>query len=58
MGGERTAEPPDTMEPAEEDGSEGTRPAQSDGADGARSDHGALARREYDILVPEATEGG
>ena len=42
----------------ENDGSAGPRPRQSDGADGARSEHGALARREYDFLASEATEGG
>ena len=55
MGGEQTAEPPDIMEPSEEDGSEGLRPAQSDGA---RSEHGALARCKYDRLALEKTEGG
>ena len=58
MGGDRTAEPPDTMELAEKDGSKGPRPAQSDGADGARSEHGALAHRKYNRLASEATEGG
>ena len=57
-GKKRAAEPPATMETAEEDGSEGPRPAQSDGADGARSEHCALARCEYDIMALEATEGG
>ena len=52
------AEPPATTETVEEDGSEGPRPAQSDSADGARSKNGALARREYDRLASEATEGG
>ena len=46
------------METAEEDGGEEPRPVQSDGADGARSEHGALVRRKYDILASEATEGG
>ena len=57
MGGQQTAEPPDTTETAEEDGSVGPRPRQSDGADGARSEHGVLARREYDLLTLEATGG-
>ena len=43
---------------AENDGGEMPRPVQSDGAYGARSKHGALACREYDILSSEATEGG
>ena len=51
MGRERTAEPPDTIDPAEEDDSKGPRPAQSDDADGARSEHGALVRRKYERLV-------
>ena len=58
MGGQRTAEPPNTTETAEEDGSAGTWPRQSDGANGARSEHGALARCEYNLLASEATEGG
>ena len=45
-------------ETAEEDGSTGPWPQQSHGADGARSEHGALARREYDLLALEATKGG
>ena len=45
------------METAEEGSSKKPRPAQFDGADGARSKHGALVRREYDILLLEATEG-
>ena len=57
MGRQRTAEPPDMAETAEEDGSAGPRPRQSDSADGARSENGALARREYDLLASEATEG-
>ena len=58
MGGQRTEEPPATTEVSEEDGSAGPRPRQSDGADGARSNHGALVCRKYNILASEATEGG
>ena len=58
MGGQRTEEPPDTTETAEDNGSAGSRLQQSDGADRTRSKHGALARREYDLLASEATEGG
>ena len=54
-GGQQTAEPAETMETAEDDGSMGPWQEQSDGA---RSEHGALARCVYDILVSEATEGG
>ena len=46
------------MVTAEEVGSEAPRLAQSDSADGARSEHGALGRREYYRLASEATEGG
>ena len=58
MGGQRTEEPPDTTETAEDGGSVGPRPRQYDGANGARSEHGELARHEYDLLSSEATEGG
>ena len=58
MGGNRTTEPPDTMETAEDNGSAGPRKEQPDGIDGARSEHSTLARREYNLLVMEATEGG
>ena len=54
-GGQQTAEPAETMETAEDNGSMGPWQEQSDGA---RSKHGALARCVYDILVSEATEGG
>ena len=57
-GGQQMAEPPVTMETAEGDGSAGPRQEQSDGVDSARSEHGALARRKYDILASEAKEGG
>ena len=58
MGGQQTEEPPGTTEMAEDNGSVDTWPRQSDGADGARSEHGALVRREYNLLTSEATEGG
>ena len=58
MGGQRTAEAPDTTETAEEDGSAGPQPWQSDGADGARSEQGALVLHKYNLLSLEATEGG
>ena len=45
-------------EAAEENGSAGPRQEHSNGADGSRSKHGALARRKYNILALEATEGG
>ena len=54
---QRTSEPQDTTDTAEEDGSAGPRPWQCDSADGARSEHGALAHREYNLLASEATEG-
>ena len=58
MGGQRTEEPTSTTDTAEDGGSAWPRPRKSDGADGARSEHVALARREYDLLALEATEGG
>ena len=59
MGSPRTAEPPGAeRETAADNGRTGARPQQSYGADGARSKHGALARRRYDLLELEATEGG
>ena len=58
MGGQQTAEPPNTTKTEEEYGSTGPRLRQSDGADGARFEHGALARREYNLLSLEATKGG
>ena len=58
MGGKRTAEPPGTTEMAADYSSAGPRPRQFDGANGARSKRGAFARRKYDLLVSEATEGG
>ena len=36
----------------------GARPHKSAGSDGARSEHSALARHEYNLLVLEVTEGG
>ena len=36
----------------------GPRTRQSNSADGARSKHGAFARREYDLLASEVTDGG
>ena len=51
MGGQRTAEPPETTETMEEDGSVGPWSQQSDGAVGARSEQGALAHRKYDLLA-------
>ena len=57
-GGQQTAEPPVPMETAEDDGSVGPWQEQSDGVDGARSENGALARHEYNLLASEATEGG
>ena len=59
MGRLQTAEPPGTeKETAAEDGSTGPLTQQSDGANGTRSEHDALARCEYNLLVPGATEGG
>ena len=58
MGGPRTAEPPGTTKTVADDNSVGPLPRQSDGADVASSKHGAFARREYDFLTSEATEGG
>ena len=58
MGGQRTEEPPDTTETAEDDSSAGPRLKQANGANGTSSEHGALAHREYDLLASEATEGG
>ena len=58
MGGQRRKEPPGTTETVEENGSAGPRPRQSNSANGARSVHGALALREYDLLLLEAAEGG
>ena len=58
MSGQRTAEPPMPMKTAEEDGSVGPRQEQYDSVNAARSEHDALARREYDLLALEATEGG
>ena len=58
MGGQRTEEPPGTTKTAVDDGSAGPCPQQYDGADGARSENGALARHEYNLLALEATEGG
>ena len=52
------AELPETMETVEDNGSVVPQPSQSDCADGARSEHGALARREYSILALDATKGG
>ena len=59
MGGQWTAEPPGKeTKTAADGGSGGDLPRQSDGADGARSEHGSLARCEYDLLTSEATKGG
>ena len=58
MGGQRTEEPPDMIETAEDGGSAWPRTRQSDGTDGARSKQGALARHKYNILKLEETEGG
>ena len=59
MGGLRTAEPPGTeRETAADDGSTGPLLRQSDSANSTRSEQGSLARREYDLLVLGATEGG
>ena len=53
------AEPPDTeRETAADDGSTGTLPQQANGAVDAMSKHGALARRKYNLLAFEETEGG
>ena len=57
MGGQWTEEPPGMTETAEDNGSTGARQRKYDGADGARSEHGALARRAYDLLASEAMEG-
>ena len=46
------------MVTAEEECGKGPRPEQFDGANGARSKHSVLARREYELLASEATEGG
>ena len=40
------------------DGGAGYPPEHFDGAYGARSEHGALARREYDLLASEMSERG
>ena len=56
MGRQRTEYPPGTMYMAEDNDSLGPWPRKSDGADGARSKHGALACRKYDLLASEATE--
>ena len=56
-GGQQTAEPPETMETVEDDGSAGPCQEQSEGVDGTRSEHGALTHHKYNILVSEATEG-
>ena len=58
MGGQRTEEPLGTTETAAEDGSAGPWLWKSDRAYGAMSEHGTLARREYNLLASEATEGG
>ena len=58
MGGQRTAEPPNTTDTVEEGGSAGPQLRQYDGADSARSEHGALARCKYNLLASEETEGG
>ena len=58
MGMQRMKDLTGKTEMVEDDGRAGTWPRQSHGADGARSKHGALARREYDLLASEATEGG
>ena len=57
-GGQQTVEPAATTDMAEDNCSAVPRQEQSDSADGARSEHGALARCNYDILASEATEGG
>ena len=57
-GGQRTADLPVRVETVENDGSAGPQQEQSDGVDGARSEHGALARRDLDILSSEAKERG
>ena len=56
-GGQRMAEPPVPMETTEEDDSVGPWQEQSDGVDDSRSEHGTLARREYDILESDVAEG-
>ena len=58
MGGQRTAELPDTTETVADNSRAGPRPRQSDGANGARSEHGVLVRRENNLLASEATERG
>ena len=55
MGGQRTEEPPGKTETAADNSSVGPLPRKSDGA---RSEHSALARRKYDLLASDATEGG
>ena len=46
------------MEMVAVDGGAGHPPEHFDGADGARSEHGTLARREYNLLTSEASERG
>ena len=46
------------METVAGDGGAGHPPEHFDGADGARSEHGALTRREYNFLASEVTERG
>ena len=45
------------MNTSEDDISAGPQPRQSVGANGTRSKHGALARREYNLLASEAIDG-
>ena len=45
------------MDTAEDEVGKEPRPDHSNGANGARSDHGALARRKYNILASETAEG-
>ena len=54
VGGQRTEDPLGMTKASAENSSAGPRPRQSDGS---RSKHGTLARREYDLLSSEATEG-
>ena len=48
MGLQRWEEPPGMTETTEDDSSAGAQPQQSNGIDVARSEQGALARRDYD----------
>ena len=50
-GGQKTAEPPKTMETVEDNGSAGPRKEESYVVNCARSEHGALVCCKYKILA-------